>query len=103
MNNCSLPKRLAIARTGDGRYVWAIYSDAGFALYQLSRQSKHFQKKIRKTCRQHGVELPAKMDWDELPFGQFIEKKDGEPEAKIVGGPPIVEQELSAACGGYAP
>lgn len=76
-------KKLAVARTGDGRYLWAIYSETGFAVYRLSNQNESTKKKIRKTAREHGVDLPGRIIWDDLPFGQFIEKVDGEAEARI--------------------
>ena len=78
-------RKAIIAQTRDGRYIFAVYSEAGFTEYRITKnQGPYWHTKIRKWANALGADLPRKIDWDSLPIGNRIEKLDGEPEARVV-------------------
>lgn len=90
-------RKMLVAQTRDDRYVFTIYSDAGFTVYQLLKRTDHSRRRIRKIARHYGVEIPGRINWDAVPCGDRIEKFDGESEARIIPSPVPTQSELAEA------
>jgi hypothetical protein len=72
-----LSKKLAVCRDSIGRYIYAIYSEKGFHEYGSFPSTRYGESEIRRRASVHGVELPPRFDWSQIPEGALIEKFPG--------------------------
>jgi hypothetical protein len=66
-----------VRQTSVGGYVFAVWSDSGYAHYQtFKRCSTYYQRKIRRIldsfAGKGSIEIPRAIAWDEIQTGDFI-------------------------------
>jgi len=66
-------KQLIVGRTDDGRYVYAIFSSAGFHEYRVVPRNQYREQKIREAAKAHRVKVSGRISWEEWPQGGLIE------------------------------
>lgn len=65
-----------VARSNIGdKLILAVWSDSGFAHYEVFRATEYHQRKIRKILygwEARGVKVPHKIDWEAIPKKDFV-------------------------------